>query len=61
LFVVILGIAIYVIWNFSQPALLALSVTYVGSGIAIRIGGVMRRRLRPVSPQPPPHPEHEIG
>jgi CDP-diacylglycerol--serine O-phosphatidyltransferase len=61
LFVVFLGIAIYVIWNFSQPALLALSITYVGSGIAIRVGGIMRRRLRPVPPQPPPHPEHEIG
>jgi len=65
--VVVLGAAIYLIWNFSQPALLALSVGYVLSGIAIRIGGAVRRRMRPtpLHPQPPrqspPQPEHEIG
>jgi CDP-diacylglycerol---serine O-phosphatidyltransferase len=66
--VVVLGAAIYLIWNFSQPALLALSVGYVLSGIAIRIGGAIRRRMRPTPLQPqlrpppqPPHPEHEIG
>jgi CDP-diacylglycerol--serine O-phosphatidyltransferase len=63
--VVAFGCAIYLIWNFSQPALLALSAGYVASGMAIRIGGVVRRRLRPspAQPQPqiPPQPEHPLG
>ncbi|HEY2012383.1 MAG TPA: CDP-diacylglycerol--serine O-phosphatidyltransferase, partial [Bryobacteraceae bacterium] len=37
---------IYAIWNYSGPVLLILSATYVGTGIVIRIGGVLRRRLR---------------
>jgi CDP-diacylglycerol--serine O-phosphatidyltransferase len=65
LLIVIFGSAIYLIWNFSQPALLALSMGYVLSGIAIRVGGAVRRRMRPAplqpQPQPPPHPEHEVG
>jgi hypothetical protein len=32
---------------------------YVGSGIVIRIGGSIRRRLRPVAP--PRAPEHQVG
>jgi CDP-diacylglycerol---serine O-phosphatidyltransferase len=63
--VVAFGCAIYLIWNFSQPALLALAAGYVASGIAIRIGGVVRRRLRPAPAQPqpqiPPQPEHPLG
>jgi CDP-diacylglycerol--serine O-phosphatidyltransferase len=54
---VLIGSLIYLIWNFSQPVLLAMSACYVGSGIAIRIGGIVRRRLRPSSPSP----EHQIG
>ncbi|HUP02401.1 MAG TPA: CDP-diacylglycerol--serine O-phosphatidyltransferase [Bryobacteraceae bacterium] len=37
---------IYSIWNYGQIVLPALMAAYVGSGIAIRIGGVLRRRLR---------------
>ena len=44
--VVVLGSLIYLIWNFSQPVLLIMAVCYVGSGIAIRAGGILRRRLR---------------
>ncbi|MEQ1947191.1 MAG: CDP-diacylglycerol--serine O-phosphatidyltransferase [Bryobacteraceae bacterium] len=58
--VVLLGSVIYLIWNFSQPALLGLAVIYVGSGIVIRIGGILRRRLRPQSPTPAPS-EHQVG
>ncbi len=54
---VLIGSLIYVIWNFSQPALLAMSVCYVVSGIVIRLGGIVRRRLRPS----PPSPEHQVG
>ena len=40
---------------------------YVGSGIVIRIGGMIRRRLRPASRGPsatqgyPADPEHQVG
>jgi CDP-diacylglycerol--serine O-phosphatidyltransferase len=43
---VLLGGLIYGIWNWPQPVLLAMACAYVGSGIAIRIGGIVRRRLR---------------
>lgn len=34
---------IYLIANYSQPVLLVIATVYVGSGIIIRIGGVIRR------------------
>lgn len=55
--VVLLGSLIYMIWNYSEPVLLGMATTYVGSGIVVRIGGSLRRRLRPV----PPEPEHQVG
>ncbi|HLX43558.1 MAG TPA: CDP-diacylglycerol--serine O-phosphatidyltransferase [Bryobacteraceae bacterium] len=55
---VLVGSLIYLIWNFSQPVLLGLSVCYVGSGILIRAGGIVRRRIRPA---PPREPEHQVG
>jgi len=54
---VLLGSMIYLILNFSQPVLLGMASCYVGSGIVIRIGGILRRKLR----QPPSHPEHQVG
>jgi CDP-diacylglycerol--serine O-phosphatidyltransferase len=45
---VLLGGLIYGIWNWPQPVLLAMAIAYVASGIAIRIGGIVRRRLRHV-------------
>jgi len=45
---ILLGGLIYGIWNWPQPVLLAMACAYVGSGIAIRIGGIVRRRLRRV-------------
>jgi CDP-diacylglycerol--serine O-phosphatidyltransferase len=59
LIIVALGAFIYAIWNYSQPVLLLMGVAYVGSGVAIRIGGVVRRRLRHASP--PRAPEHQVG
>lgn len=56
LWIILAGAFIYLIWNFSQPVLLAMASAYVGSGIAIRAGGVLRRRLRHS-----PHPEHQVG
>ncbi len=55
--IIVLGSAIFLIWRFPQPALLAMSVTYMLSGIVIRIGGIARRRVKP----PPPEPERQVG
>jgi CDP-diacylglycerol---serine O-phosphatidyltransferase len=44
--VVAAGSLIYLFWNWPQPMLLLLGVSYVGSGIAVRIGGVLRRSFR---------------
>lgn len=56
---IFLATLIYLIWVASQPVLLVMSIAYVGSGIVIRVGGAIRRRLRP-SP-PAPQPEHQVG
>ena len=54
---------IYSIWNYGQVVLPALMVMYVGSGIAIRIGGSIRRRLRHGGPGPSGRPavERQLG
>ncbi|HYK17505.1 MAG TPA: CDP-diacylglycerol--serine O-phosphatidyltransferase [Bryobacteraceae bacterium] len=57
--VILFGVLIYLIWYYSQPVLLALSMLYVSTGIFIRAGGIIRRRFRPH--QPPPQPEHQAG
>ncbi|HXP88522.1 MAG TPA: CDP-diacylglycerol--serine O-phosphatidyltransferase [Bryobacteraceae bacterium] len=44
--VVLMGILIYLIWYYSQEALLVMAGTYVMSGIAIRLGGIARRVFR---------------
>jgi CDP-diacylglycerol--serine O-phosphatidyltransferase len=59
LLIIVLGALIYGIWNWPQPVLLAMATAYVGSGIAIRIGGILRRRWKRTPPAPAP--EHEIG
>jgi len=50
---VLLGSLIYLILLFSKPVLLGMGICYVGSGILIRIGGVLRRRFK--------QPEHQAG
>jgi CDP-diacylglycerol--serine O-phosphatidyltransferase len=55
--IILLGALIFLIWRFPQVALLTMSAAYMLSGIVIRVGGVMRRRLKP----PPPQPEHQVG
>jgi CDP-diacylglycerol--serine O-phosphatidyltransferase len=60
--IILMGVLIFLIWKFSQPVLLVLAVSYVAGGIAIRIGGAVRRRLRPqAQAQPPQEPEHQVG
>jgi CDP-diacylglycerol--serine O-phosphatidyltransferase len=48
---ILYGASIYLIWNFPQVVLLLLAVTYVGSGIVVRIGGMLRRRWRRSHPE----------
>jgi CDP-diacylglycerol---serine O-phosphatidyltransferase len=59
LIIVATGAVINLVWNYSQPVLLAAASIYVGGGIITRVGGSIRRRLRHVPP--PPHPEHQVG
>ena len=56
--VVLFGVLMYLLWNFSQAFLLVLAVTYVGSGIAVRLAGLIRRRLRSSTP---PEAERQTG
>jgi CDP-diacylglycerol--serine O-phosphatidyltransferase len=58
---VLVSILIYLVWDLSQPILLGMSVCYVLSGIVIRAGGIVRRRLRPSQPAPENRPEHQVG
>jgi CDP-diacylglycerol--serine O-phosphatidyltransferase len=59
LIIILLGGLVYAIWNYGHLVLPLMAVTYVGSGIATRAGGALRRRLRRVSH--PPAPEHQVG
>jgi CDP-diacylglycerol---serine O-phosphatidyltransferase len=52
LILVVMGGIIYAVWNWSERVLLILASVYVGSGIAIRLGGLLRRRFPP-KPKPP--------
>jgi len=56
--VIVVGVLIALIWLYSQPVLVVCAACYVGSGIVIRIGGIIRRHLRPT---PPGQPEHQVG
>lgn len=56
--VILVGSLIFLIWNYSQAVLLIIPTAYVVSGIAIRIGGIVRRHLRRTPPQ---RAEHQIG
>jgi CDP-diacylglycerol--serine O-phosphatidyltransferase len=61
--VVLLIGAIALICLWSQPVLLIMAITYVMSGILIRLGGIIRRRRKAhPPPYPPAHlPEHQVG
>lgn len=54
--VVLFGVLLYLMWNFSKAVLLALAVVYVGSGIVVRLGGLFRRRVHPAVEQPERRP-----
>ncbi len=58
LILVAMGVVIYGIVYWSQPVLVILASIYVGSGIAIRAGGILRRYFRHA---PKPNPEAQVG
>jgi len=51
--IILVGVIIYVFWNYSRTALLILGASYVGSGIVVRIGGLLKRRMNGVPPVQP--------
>ncbi len=46
---VLMCLIIYGIWNWSQVVLVLLCAAYVSSGLFIRVGGLVRRLLRPAT------------
>ena len=48
--VILLGSLIYLVWSYSHPVLLGMGIAYVGSGIVIRIGGIIKRWLKRAPP-----------
>jgi CDP-diacylglycerol---serine O-phosphatidyltransferase len=44
--VIVFGVFIYLTWNWPQIVLLVVAVGYVSTGVFIRLGGAIRRRLR---------------
>ena len=49
--VIAIGALVAAIWFYSEPVLLAMALTYAGSGVVARGGGLFRRRFpRPVPP-----------
>jgi CDP-diacylglycerol--serine O-phosphatidyltransferase len=52
LIVIVVAALIYVTWVWPQPLLLGLAIAYVGGGILVRLGGIIRRRFRPSPPRP---------
>jgi len=57
---VVLSIVIYLIWNSSEEMLLGMSLCYVLSGIVLRAGGIIRRRLGHSQQEPAPRPEQQL-
>ena len=54
--IVIFGLLFAAIWFFSRPVLAFIALTYMGSGIFLRLLWVFRRRRNP-----PPPPYHEVS
>jgi CDP-diacylglycerol--serine O-phosphatidyltransferase len=45
LIIIVIGGLVFAIWNYGHIVLPILAAIYVGSGIAIRLGGIVRRRV----------------
>ena len=59
LILILIGAFIVGMFFYAQTLLLGMAAAYVGSGIVIRIGGIVRRRLRRA--RPPHVAERQIG
>jgi CDP-diacylglycerol---serine O-phosphatidyltransferase len=59
LIIILLGGLLYAIWDYGHVVLVLMALSYVGSGIVIRLGGLVRRHLRHAPP--PQAPEHQLG
>ena len=61
--VLLVGMAafIYGILNWSRPLLLVMTGTYAASGILVRIGGLIRRYMKPGPPSPKAATESHLG
>ncbi len=44
----------YLLWNYSRIVLVTIGVLYVGSGLVVRIAGVLKRRVQGSGPAPQP-------
>ena len=49
LLIIVVAAFIYGLWNYAQAVLLVMMSAYVGSGVLIRAGGIVRRRWRHAS------------
>ena len=63
LIVIVVGGLVFAIWNYGHVVLPIMAAIYVGSGIAIRVGGIVRRHVlrRRLGGAPPNAPEHQVG
>jgi CDP-diacylglycerol--serine O-phosphatidyltransferase len=63
LIVIVVGGLVFAIWNYGHVVLPILAALYVGSGIAIRAGGIVRRHVlrRRLGGAPPNVPERQVG
>ena len=64
LIVIVVGGLVFAIWNYGHVVLPIIAAVYVGSGIAIRVGGIVRRhvlRRRRLGGAPPNVPERQVG
>jgi CDP-diacylglycerol--serine O-phosphatidyltransferase len=63
LIVIVVGGLVFAIWNYGHVVLPIMAAIYVGSGIAIRVGGIVRRHVlrRRLGGAPPNVPEHQVG
>jgi CDP-diacylglycerol---serine O-phosphatidyltransferase len=63
LILIALGAIIFAIWNWSQLMLVTIASVYVGSGIVVRVAGIVRRHFpRPPASHPrAPNPETQLG
>lgn len=60
--VIFFATLIFLIWNFSEPVLLAMATTFVASGVVMRITGLLRRRtLLPEENTPQPEESPSSG